>query len=365
MDVAKAVTASFLPGLYRLTVSPMGIGGGTVSAVDGSGAPLPMSCRVTGGAANGCVLALPGGSKVTLTASADAGSVFSGWGIACTGAAPCTVTLSTDRVVAARFDPSLYTVSLSTTGSGRGTVTGSGVDGAGSPVAFRCAAGSSLGCTGAVARGSTVALVASPEGGSTFRGWSGGCRGTAVSCTLTASGPLTASAKFEPSNFPLSVSLAGAGQGTVTGPGIDCRTGSSGGCSADEANGATVTLTATPADAQSILKGWSGCSSTNGSTCTTYMTMARTVTATFEPASYPLALTFGGTGTGAVNGVAWTTCTVSACQASVPNGQTVSVTAAASSGSTFKGWGIVCAGTGTCTFKMNAAKTVMATFSSP
>ena len=87
--------------------------------------------------------------------------------------------------------------------------------------------------------------------------------------------------------------------------------------------------------------------------------------ATFEPASYTLNLTYAGTGTGTVSGVTWSTCTASGCQASVANGQTVSLTATANTGSTFKSWGILCTGSGACTFKMNAAKTVSATFTSP
>ena len=365
MDGAKTVTASFLAGLYRLTVSPQGTGGGTVAAVDGAGSPLPLSCTVKGGVASGCTLDLPGGTKVTLVAVSDATSVFSGWAIACVGTAPCSVTLSTNRTVAARFDPSQYLISLATTGYGKGTVSGSGMDAAGNPVVFSCTSGSSLGCAGSVARGSSVNLLASPDGASAFQGWAANCRGNTATCTLTASGSLSASARFEPTTYPLTVSIGGSGQGSVSGPGINCSTGSSAGCAAPEPNGAAITLTATPASASSIFKSWSGCSSVSGSSCTTYMTSAKNVSATFEPASYTLNLTFGGTGTGTVSGVSWSSCAASGCQATVANGQTLSLAASASAGSTFKGWGILCTGTGACTVKMNGAKTLMATFSSP
>lgn len=365
IDAAKTVTATFLPGLFRLSVSPQGTGGGMVSAVDGAGTPLPLACTVNAGVASGCTLGLPGGTKVTLTAAAGATSIFSGWTIACVGTAPCSVTMSTDRTVGARFDPSQVPVSLTTTGYGKGAVSGTGLDSAGNPVAFACTSGSSAGCTGSVALGSTVTLTASPDGTSAFKGWAGNCRGTVATCTLTASGALSASARFEPTSYPLTVSIGGAGQGSVSGPGIDCSTGSSAGCVAPEPNGAAITLTATPSSASSIFKAWSGCSSVSGNSCTMYMTSARNVSATFEPATFTLNLTFGGTGAGSVSGVTWSSCAASGCQATVANGQTLSLTAYAGAGSTFKGWGILCAGTGTCTFKMNATKTVMATFSSP
>jgi hypothetical protein len=97
------------------------------------------------------------------------------------------------------------------------------------------------------------------------------------------------------------------------------------------------------------------------------MTSAKSVAAQFEPATYPLTLTYAGTGKGTANlaGASWASCTASGCTANVTNGATVQLTGVANAGSTFKGWGVSCTGTGICSIKMNAAKSVTATFSSP
>ena len=92
---------------------------------------------------------------------------------------------------------------------------------------------------------------------------------------------------------------------------------------------------------------------------------ALTVAGTFEPAYYELKLTYPGTGTGTVSGAAWTGCTATGCSAMIANGASVSLTANPIAPSTFKGWGIVCTGTKGCLVKMNAPKTVSATFSLP
>jgi hypothetical protein len=81
-------------------------------------------------------------------------------------------------------------------------------------------------------------------------------------------------------NFTLTVSKNGTGSGTVTSnpAGINC--GST--CSANFAQGSTVTLSATPASGSSFA-GWSGACSGTGS-CTVTMDAAKSVTATFNAA---------------------------------------------------------------------------------
>lgn len=77
----------------------------------------------------------------------------------------------------------------------------------------------------------------------------------------------------------LTVSLAGAGGGSVTGGGIDCPPT----CSAAYLDGASVTLTATP-DSHSSFAGWGGDCAGAG-TCDLTMSSDRTVTATFSQPS--------------------------------------------------------------------------------
>ena len=76
--------------------------------------------------------------------------------------------------------------------------------------------------------------------------------------------------------YSLTVAKSGSGDGTVTGPGIDC--GST--CYLAFSSPTSITLTATAASG-SYFVGWSGCDSSSGSSCTVYVYMRNTVTADF------------------------------------------------------------------------------------
>ena len=79
------------------------------------------------------------------------------------------------------------------------------------------------------------------------------------------------------------------------------------------------------------------------------------------PPTYALTVVTAGTGSGTVSG-GGISCP-GTCSKSFTAGQTVSLTAAPASGSTFTGWsGGGCAGTGTCSVTVNAATSVTATF---
>lgn len=76
-----------------LTVNKPGIGNGTVRSAD-AGIICGTDCLETYGA----------GTAITLTATADVGSVFAGWtGSGCSGAGACEVTMNTNTTVAATF----------------------------------------------------------------------------------------------------------------------------------------------------------------------------------------------------------------------------------------------------------------------
>jgi len=85
-------------------------------------------------------------------------------------------------------------------------------------------------------------------------------------------------ATFTLKRFTLKVARTGIGRGTVTSSpaGIDCGTG----CSSDYVIRTTVTLTATPA-LGSVFHEWTGCDTTNGSSCTVVMGANKSVTADF------------------------------------------------------------------------------------
>jgi uncharacterized repeat protein (TIGR01451 family) len=81
-----------------------------------------------------------------------------------------------------------------------------------------------------------------------------------------------------------------------------------------------------------------------------------------------LTVTKAGSGTGTVTGTAEPGTVIncgSDCAETVPNGKVVTLTAAASGGSTFTGWSGACTGTGSCPVTMDAAKTVTASFDPP
>ena len=244
--------------------------------------------------------------------------------------------------------PTLKKLTVSRTGAGSGTVTSS-------PAGINC--GST--CVFSFSTGTNVVLTATAHTGSAFTGWTGACTGSGL-CTVTMSAAKTVTAAFatRPAQT-LKVSRAGSGSGTVTSSpsGINC--GST--CSHAYAFGTPVTLAATPTSSASVFVGWSGACTGTAKTCHVSMTGARSAIATFAVAK-TLTVTKSGTGSGnVVSSPAGISCGA-ACTHSFAAGTKVTLTASASSGSTFAGWSGACSGTGNCVVTMSAAKAVKATF---
>ncbi|GEM82919.1 InlB B-repeat-containing protein [Meiothermus hypogaeus] len=78
---------------FALTVSKGGTGGGTVSS-----SPAGIACGAT------CTANYSSGASVILSAVADAGSSFAGWGGACSGTGTCSVTMDAAKSVTATFN---------------------------------------------------------------------------------------------------------------------------------------------------------------------------------------------------------------------------------------------------------------------
>jgi hypothetical protein len=95
-------------------------------------------------------------------------------------------------------------------------------------------------------------------------------------------------------------------------------------------------------------------------------TMA-SVSATFTAPRYTLSVTGAGTGEGAITG-SGISCTINngsatgTCSASYDSGTVVALTATASGGSTFSGWGGACSGTAGCSVTMSSDTSVSAVF---
>jgi hypothetical protein len=275
MSQARSVTATFeLIPEYDLTVAGAGTGNGSVTS-DVAG----ITCTVTAGAASGdCTESYQDGTVVTLTATADAGSRFAGWSGACTGTAPCQVTLDQARSVTATFELQ-HQLTVAGAGTGNGSVTS---DVAG--ISCTLTAGmASDDCDELYDQGTVVTLTATADAGSRFDSWSGACSG-ATTCQVTMDQARSVTATFV-LQHELTVDGAGVGSGTVTSDvaGISCTVSAgavSDDCSEFYDGGTAVTLTAV-AGAGSAFDGWSGACTGTG-TCQVTMTQPQSVTATFE-----------------------------------------------------------------------------------
>jgi hypothetical protein len=244
------VTSRFFP----LTVNREGSGTGTVTS-----SPAGIDCGSV------CSASFGGDSTVTLTATANAGSIFAGWtGGGCSGTGSCTVTMSNATTVSATFNRT-FTLSVALGGSGSGTVTSSdGVINCGSI------------CSETVTATTPVTLTAVAASNSTFTGWSGGgCSGTG-NCAVTVTSDTTVAATFTLRTFTLAVAVSGLGAVTSSDGHINC--GST--CSEIVSSGTPVTLTAVPG-AHSSFAGWTGCPGANGAMCVVTVTADTTVAATF------------------------------------------------------------------------------------
>ena len=115
------------------------------------------------------------------------------------------------------------------------------------------------------------------------------------------------------------------------------------------------------ATAGSSFAGWSGACTGTGA-CQVTMSAAQSVTATFNLNPYTLTVTKAGTGSGTVtSSPAGISCGTD-CSEPYSSGTVVTLTAAATAGSSFAGWSGACTGTGACQVTMSAAQAVTATF---
>jgi hypothetical protein len=162
---------------YSLTVVKQGGGQGTVTS-----SPPGIACGET------CEMLVQAGGIVTLTAAADASSVFIGWSGAteCTGTDPCELPIGQGRSVTATFVRKTYDVAVTKAGAGSGRIVSS-------PAGIDCGPA----CAATYITGTVLTLTAVPSPDSSFVGWSGDCTGTG-SCQLTVEGSRALTATFAP-----------------------------------------------------------------------------------------------------------------------------------------------------------------------
>jgi hypothetical protein len=177
LDQARAVSVSFTPATFPLTVTFAGLGTGTVTS-----SPSVLTCNAT------CSAEVPAQQGVTLTAAATGFAAFTGWsGEGCSGTGTCTVTLSQARAVTATFTVPSVALTAQVGGTAAGTVTST-------PAGLTC----NPTCTASFPQGSSVTLTASPASGATVVGWQNCPSGSGSTCTVTLTAPLTVTALFAP-----------------------------------------------------------------------------------------------------------------------------------------------------------------------
>ena len=345
MTAARRCTATFDTSsapTRRLTVGRAGTGSGTVTSNPGG-----INC---GG---DCSQDYAEGTTVALNTSTTAGSTFTGWSgdpdcsdgqVTMNGVRNCTATFNLSEVTT-------HTLTMTLAGSGGGTATSS-------PIGIDCGGD----CMEDFQEGSIVSLIADPDAGSTFAGWSGaGC----ASGTVTMNAPRVCTATFNlipPGE--LAVTVTGTGFGTVTSSpkGITCDKDSDpDDCSEEYSVGTIVTLTADPGD-NSTFGGWTGDDDCTDGSVT--MDAAHGCTATFTQITHTLTVVPAGSGVGFVtDNFSGINCGGD-CTGDYPQGTVVTLTATPAAGSRFGGWSGDCTGMASTTnVTMNAAKSsCIATF---
>jgi formylglycine-generating enzyme required for sulfatase activity len=333
-------TPTYTPEVFRLSVTKAGSGfGSTVSSN-----PAGINCGTT------CSADYSAGTQVALKAAAATGTTFTGWsGGGCSGVGTCSVTMNAALSVTATFTLNTYVLTVTNAGNGSGSVTSN-------PAGINCGAT----CHATYIYSSHVVLTAAAATGSTFTGWSGGgCSGVGT-CTVTINAAQSVTANFTLNTYPLTVTNAGNGSGSVTSnpAGINCGDT----CSASYNYGTQVDLTAAAA-ADSTFTGWSGGGCSGTGTCTVTINAAQSVTANFTRTTYPLTVTIAGGGSGSViSRPAGIKCSPT-CSADYMPGTRVTLIAAAGPNSAFAGWsGGGCSGVDTCTVTMDAPQSVVANF---
>jgi hypothetical protein len=175
MNGATSITATFNVQRFTLAVVKAGAGGGTVTST-----PAGISCGTD------CSEPYDSGTTVTLTAAPAPGSLFGGWnGCTAGSGASCTVAMSAARSVTATFNVQFFTLTVSKTGLGGGTVTST-------PAGINCGSA----CSASYAGETVVTLTASPNLLSGFTGWSGCDTVSGTTCTVRMSRVRSVSAAF-------------------------------------------------------------------------------------------------------------------------------------------------------------------------
>jgi len=256
------------------------------------------------------------------------------------------------------------------------TAPASGVAITASPAALNSKTSGSTGFTLSYDAGTSVTLTApATSSGNTFSSWTGCSTASTVTCTVTLNADTTVTANYTvPVAYTLTVNSTTPASGVaITASPADntSKTSGSTGFTLSYNAGTAVTLTAPATSSGNNFSSWTGCTSTNGATCTVTLNSNTTVTANYA-AVYVLTVN----STTPASGVAITaspadlsskTTGSTAFTLSYAAGSSVTLTAPATSGSNaFSSWsGCTTASTVTCSVTLNTSTTVTANYTVP
>jgi uncharacterized repeat protein (TIGR02543 family) len=251
-----AVTATFTQDEYTLVVNTAGDATGAVTVT-----PTQQTYHYS--------------DVVTLEAVPTNGALFAGWSGALSGdALNATLTITGNTEVTATFVKNLYVLDVAVVSQHADEETGDG----GSVTVTPDKANYIF--------NEAVNLVAVPNPGWSFSGWSGDATGTTPAITMVMTGNKSVTATFTQNQYTLARTTTGAGQGTIV-------------VSPDQERyvyGDVVTVTATPANG-SLFAGWSGALSGSELSQTLTITADTAIGAVFSQREYRInATAVGGQG---------------------------------------------------------------------
>ncbi len=193
MDGPKTVTANFGPGAPDSVALGVGkTGNGSITS-----SPSGIDCGAT------CNASFPNGTRVVLTATPAAGWTFAGWNGACSGTGSCALVVESPKAVTATFtEAPMFPLAVSKSGSGTVGSNPAGID---------CGRT----CSALFRGGTTVTLIAVPDPGAVFSGWTGVCAGNGPTCPIVLKEAQSTTALFRTSTdtvAPVVKALASVGR---------------------------------------------------------------------------------------------------------------------------------------------------------
>ncbi len=357
IDAPRQVSAQFAVMPAELSVSLLGAGDGAVGSL-----PAGIDCLSSAPDAPSCSGSFEQGAELILTATAAAGSVFTGWSGACFAAgATAQCRLHPDQAslfVEAEFRVDTRRLSVGVGGDGRVYSEPDGVD---------CRPLAGAVCGADFVRNSKVTLRAIPDEGQRFVSWNGNCAGAPASCVLTMDTDHAVSAEFAAAPSSSRLDVAHPSGGAVSGPGISCGGAAGRNDCSEIYSAASVVNVQAIADPGFEFMLWDGDCAAAGhnAVCELAMQLDRSISAHFTLQHHALNVSVNGLGevTTEPAGIVCNTDS-SPCTAEFAGNSRVNLNATAAAGQRFAGWSGDCAGTaGTvCNLGMQQPRSATAQF---